>query len=146
LAGLDNLRSISGNVIFSGQSILNGGVISLFNNPALTSVEALSSINPQTLFLMEINGTGLTSLNGLENIVEVSQLTIVNNDNLTSLGDLEGLTAVDDTVFISGNETLTNYCILQQPLQNNPLLTVYNVLDNQFNPTQQNIIDGNCSE
>jgi hypothetical protein len=140
LEGMDNLSSISGSVIFSGQNILNGGLISIFNNPALTSVETLSSINPQTLFLIDINGTGLTSLNGLENIAEVSRLNIVNNDNLTSLEALSGLTAVDDTVFISGNETLANYCILQQPLQDNPLLSVYNVIDNQFNSIQHNKI------
>lgn len=146
LTGLEGLKSISGHTFYTGQVFYNGGLIFVFNNPSLASVEALGNITPQTLSQVTINNSGLSSLAGLENIVEVSKLYIVNNDVLTSLEALEGLININSTVFITGNDTLTNYCILQNPIGNNPNLEVYNVLDNQFNPTQQNIISGNCSQ
>lgn len=146
LEGLEGLTSISGTIFYSGQTFFNGGAIALFENPALTSIEALGNITPQTLASISINTSGLTSLAGLETIVEVSSLYVVNNDALTSLASLEGLTTVNSTVFITRNDQLTDYCVLQTPLGTNPNLTIYNVLDNQFNPTQQNIISGNCSQ
>ncbi|WP_420573488.1 hypothetical protein [Kordia sp.] len=146
LEGLDRLKTISGNSFVIGQVVLNGGVISLFNNPSLTSIEAFGSISLQSLHLVTINNSGLTSLAGLETIVGISNLNIVDNPNLTSLAALERLSALEDGLFVSGNTMLTNYCSLQTALVDNPELPVFNVLDNQFNPTLQNIIDGNCSE
>jgi hypothetical protein len=126
--------------------VYSGGVISLLNNASLTSIEALNNINPQTLNSVSINSTGLASLQGLEKITSVSTLQVINNDQLTSLAALEGLSAINNTVFIFGNDLLNNYCILQASLQNGGMLEIYNVSENQFNPTQQNIVDGDCSE
>lgn len=146
LDGLTRLKSIESNQILTGQSLFIGGVISLLNNPSLTSIEGLSTILPQVVSRISVNNSGLTSLKGLENITNVGTLQIINNDNLTTLAALEGLLGIDTTVFIFNNDMLTNYCILQTPLQNNPELSIYNVSENQFNPTLQNIIDGDCSQ
>lgn len=112
LDGLDGLTVITGQSIGVGQVIMNGGLISLLKNPSLTSIEALGNINPQSIRQISINNTGLSSLEGLENIVQVSNLNIVNNDALTTLAALEGLIALDISVLIKGNDNLTNYCIL----------------------------------
>ncbi|MGH1386453.1 hypothetical protein [Kordia sp.] len=146
LDGLTNFRAIEGNSFVSRQTVYSGGVISFLNNASLTSIEALSNINPQVLNSVSVNTTGLTSLEGLENITNVATLQVINNNNLTSLAALEGLTAINNTLLIFGNDLLSNYCILQAPLQNNSALEIYNVSENQFNPTQQNIIDGDCSQ
>ncbi|WP_298516189.1 hypothetical protein [uncultured Kordia sp.] len=146
LDGLTNLKRIESNQILTGQSIFSGGVISLLDNPALTSIEALNSITPQVISRVSIKNTGLASLQGLENISSVATLLVIDNDNLASLAALQGLSTIGNTVFIFRNDILTDYCILQTPLQNNSQLMIYNVSENQFNPTQQNIIDGDCSE
>ncbi len=146
LNGLQGITTITDAPFPTGQVILNGGVISIFDNPSLTSMTALGNITPQRLQSISIYDNGITSLNGLESITSVSGLNIVNNDALTSLAALEGLLTIENGIYIAGNENLTNYCILQTPLQNNPSLPIFNVLNNQFNPTQQNIIDGNCSQ
>lgn len=146
LDGLTNFRAIDGNSFVSRQTVYSGGVISLLNNASLTSIEALNNISPQVLNSVSINSTGLASLQGLEKITSVSTLQVINNDNLISLAALEGLSAISNTVFIFGNDQLSNYCILQAPLLTNSSLEIYNVSENQFNPTQQNIIDGDCSQ
>lgn len=146
LDGLASLRLIDGNSILTESTVFIGGVISLVDNPVLTSIEGLSSINPQVISRVSINNTGLASLAGLGNITNVATLQIINNDSLTSLASLQGLSGIDTTVFIFNNAVLTNYCILQTPLQDNPELSIYNVSENQFNPSLQDIIDGNCSE
>lgn len=144
LDGLTNFTTVDFNPILTGQTFFSGGAIALIDNPALTSIEALSTINPQDIHEVTIKNTGLASLEGLENLTEITRLQIIDNDNLTSLTALEGLTSVENTVFIFGNGSLSDYCTLQAPLQNNLDLTIYNVFDNQFNPTFQNIIDGDC--
>ena len=146
LDGLTNFKAIDGNSFLSRQTIYSGGVISLLNNLSLTSIEALNNINPQVISRVSINNTGLSTLEGLEKITSVASLNVINNDNLISLEALEGLASINNTVFIFGNDLLSNYCILQTPLQNNSVLAIYNVSENQFNPTQQNIIDGDCSQ
>ncbi|MEM6718884.1 MAG: hypothetical protein AAF611_06205 [Bacteroidota bacterium] len=146
LDGLTSLSRIDGNTILTAQTFLSGGLISLSNNPALTSISGLSSINPQVIFQISIDKTGLTTLDGLENINSITRLNITSNNSLISLEALEGLENIRNTVFIFNNDMLVNYCTLQTPLQNNQELSIYNVSDNQFNPTQQNIIDGNCSQ
>ncbi|PTX61464.1 hypothetical protein C8N46_104107 [Kordia periserrulae] len=144
LDGLTSLNRIDANPILTGQTFFSGGAIVLIDNPALTSIEALSNINPQVIHEVTIKNTGLASLEGLGNLTEIIRLQIINNDNLTSLTALEGLTSVENTVFIFGNDSLSDYCALQTSLQSNLDLTIYNVFDNQFNPTFQNIVDGDC--
>ncbi|MBC8755042.1 hypothetical protein H2O64_10190 [Kordia sp. YSTF-M3] len=146
LNGLEGITTITDAPFPTGQVQLSGGVIAIFDNPSLASMEALGNITPQTLQQVSINDNGVTSLDGLESITSISSLGIVNNDALTSLDALQGLVTIESAIYIAGNDNLTNYCILQAPLQSNTSLSIFNVLNNQFNPTQQNIIDGNCSQ
>ncbi|MEM6686845.1 MAG: hypothetical protein AAF617_13760 [Bacteroidota bacterium] len=146
LDGISNLSGIDRNTILTGQTFVSGGMISITDNPALTSIESLSSINKQVIAEVTVRNSSLTSLAGLENLTRIGRLNIVNNETLTSLDALESLVEIGSTVLIFRNNALTNYCSLQPSLQNNTNLLIYNVYDNQFNPTQQQIIDGNCIE
>lgn len=114
----------------------------------------------------------LTSLDGLENIISVGN-TVAIGDNLmlTSLEGLNGLTTITNNIGIGGNPSLETLdgldnlnsvggIVIGSELDSNPSLTDFCALQdviingnygqliielNAYNPTAQDIIDGNCS-
>ena len=64
---------------------------------------------------------------------------------ITNLDNLSSLLSIGDNLEVIGNEGLTDLCGLQTLLINEGLGGFYNVSYNSYNPTQQDIIDGNCS-
>lgn len=119
---------------------------------------------------------GLMTLNGLENISSIEYLDLYCNNNLNSLqgllnvveleyleitcSNLETLNGLDrlnssDTIRIglwtsgnsngAGNNLLINYCSLQNLFINGVYGEVM-LENNAYNPSVQDIIDGNCSQ
>ena len=109
------------------------------------------------------NNSQLQDLNALQNLTVIGSensdaltfMIIQNNDNLANLDGLMSLEAVygdvtigsyiDDGNLELGNENLTDFCGIFN-LVNNGLFNYVNVFNNAFNPTNQDIIDGNCSQ
>lgn len=73
-------------------------------------------------------------------------MVILENDQLTSLSGIENMGAITQQVFIAGNEVLTDLCALQVNIAMDLPEDGVNIINNQFNPTLQDIIDGDCSE
>lgn len=88
----------------------------------------------------------ITDLSYMSNISgNVDRLFVLTNVQLTSLEGLEQVTTIPLTLNISGNDILTNFCSLTNSLSNQIPEDIF--LDyNGFNPTIQDIINGNCSE
>ncbi|MBT8303186.1 MAG: hypothetical protein KJP09_01860 [Bacteroidia bacterium] len=174
LVGLDNLRTIgslllSSNLSLSSVSDLQGSIITeglivqgcnftsldgisvnnqleilaLNNSAPITSIEVLSNLSVVDYFFIN-QMDGLTSLEVFNNLVTVNDLSILSNDNLVSLNGLNNLQAVENTT-ISNNNVLVNYCALEN-LFNNGNYGEVTIEDNSFNPTVQDIIEGNCEE
>lgn len=85
---------IEGNVTISGNNITN-----------LNGLNMVNSIG-QSLDL-SYNDV-LTSLNGLDNLTSLKNLSIENNNLLTNLTGLEGLDSIEGFFGITGNSALTN--------------------------------------
>ena len=126
----------------------------------LTTFEELNFAD--TLNTLQIrNNDALTSLPGLENITSIQFLYIGGNDNLQNLEGLENLIEVsgffigvvsDFDIFVaSGNPALTDYCAVRNLFLNGTFVnsstgfSATRIENNVFNPTIQNIQDGNCS-
>ncbi len=77
-------------------------------------------------------------------MLDVGGLVINENSNLSSLIGLDAVLTVDEDILIIDNPVLNNLCDLQILMQNG-FSGAYSVEGNAYNPTQQNIIDGNCS-
>lgn len=86
-----------------------GGGLSIYDNPQLTSVEALSNITSLG-GLLAVYNTQLTSLEGLHNINSISGgLSITSNTALTDISALDNIDAlgiIDTGVYIVGNTSL----------------------------------------
>ena len=117
---------------------------------------------------LRIKGFQGISLAGVENITDINRLSLWYNPNITNLQELSAVTSDLLGVFISdniqletldglenittitnglnvvGNLSLTDFCALGNSisgLSNDDVL----ILINSFNPTLQDLIDGNCS-
>lgn len=153
----------------NGLQNLNASVLNLKvdGNPNLITLRGLENIIPfQDLYIARNNS--LQNLNGLENIEVLSfTASILHNPSLTNLDGLNNLHTTNNGIIIENNSTLlslegfenlincstllaknnenlSNFCAIQNlVLENNNLWL--QIANNAYNPTKQDIIDGNCS-
>ena len=132
LSGLDQLNSLRS--------------ASIRNNSSLESLNGLQNLISAPFSLNIINNDILNDLTALSNLSsEIDFLNISNNEALDNLNGLENVEFFNHSIFISENSSLSDFCAIQTPLSNrSPNNT--NISNNTFNPTVQDIIDGNCSQ
>lgn len=89
----------------------------------------------------------LTDMSAFNNLSTIGGLfEVMSNTSLTSLNGLSNLTSVNKTFNIWNNYMLSDYCSLAAIVQNNGISGTFSTIGNLFNPTEQNIIDGNCNQ
>lgn len=155
-SGLNNLTSIGGNSRIdrnasltnlndlSSLSTINGDIYisENFNLENIDGLTSLSTINGN----LTISYSGLDNLNGLTNLTTINgDLTISNNQVLTQLDGLSNLSTLNGNLTIDGNINLNDFCGIQL-LINNGFSQPYTVSSNKYNPTKQDVINGNCSQ
>lgn len=144
------------------------GQILIQDNPNLISIDGLRNLNnveysesdqtngyESSIWIR--NNTSLLSIDALQNISSVKYITIANNQKLINLNGLSGLTynyyfrtdiGCGSQPYVApycGNENLVDFCGLQNLFLNGNYEYV-RILGNAYNPTVQDIIDGNCSQ
>lgn len=94
-----------------------------------------------------INSPFIEDLSELENLQNVNDFGIGFNPSLTSLDGLDNLiSATGDFFSVFGHSQLNDFCALENLFVNGTYsANNYNIIDNVYNPTMQDIIDGNCS-
>ncbi|MCW5519539.1 hypothetical protein J1N09_06795 [Aureitalea sp. L0-47] len=160
----DNLIDLSG--ISNLQTAQEG--ISLIDNPSLQSLDGLQNVTDTgsyfELFGNSLNNLSplnnltsvggefyirseqsLTDLSGLENLSSVGRLHIQNMIYLTNLDALNNLVSIQSDLEIITCDSLTDFCGLQSLVDQNGIGGQYIVYGNGYNPTLQDLIDGNCS-
>lgn len=171
LTGLENVTSIEVLDVWDSNSltsiaevmnISNLRNLTLDRNPVLASLEGLenySSLN----WLNIARCDALEDLSPLSNLTSLDYLFLAGNQNLKSLTGLENVVSnqgihigryVQTDIFVNiPNPSLTDYCALQNLFSNgtynDPPTSLFNgiyFINNPFNPTIQDIIDGNCKQ
>ncbi|NJB69749.1 hypothetical protein GGR42_000211 [Saonia flava] len=156
LSGFSNLTSLSG-----GQAELW-----LNNNDSLTDITPLSSLEMangivisgnamlkeinifnllSSLKFVEItNNRELTSIQGFDSLTNLDwQIQIDSNILLTSITAFSNLTSVGERFQIRNNSVLDDFCIFNNLIING-FSESFIVSSNLYNPTLQDMIDGNC--
>ncbi|SRX55591.1 cadherin repeat domain-containing protein [Aequorivita sp. CIP111184] len=157
LENLDGLQYFSDDIAFLDiigntalqniQGLENIGVfqeLAINNNESLQSLDGLGAITAVNNGIEIRNNNSLTDLQGINNLERAGNSFLVqDNESLTSLNGLEGL---ESFVYIRcyNNMLLTDFCTLRS------VLTLHSNFgfiaeSNAYNPTKQDIIDGNCS-
>jgi hypothetical protein len=173
LSGLNNLTTCPyllaiGNESFASLAALENltemASIFLFHNPSLASFAGFQNLT--SLDRLSVgNSDSITDFTGFEQITEISILWIGYNDSLVSLNGLQNITTINYSEYspaisiggptpesnnpgdTSPNSNLTDLCALQNLLVNGNGINFEIIIENNaYNPTIQNIIDGNCSQ
>lgn len=120
LDGLQNLTNVN--------QLIIDGCDSLINLEGLNSIEnTLALLDNDTYFISIFNNSSLISLKGLENLMHLNWLYIGSPN--------------------SPNMQLLDLCALQNVFTNGTYdVNHVNIENNAFNPTVQDLIDGNCSQ
>ena len=133
LQGLNTIETVGEKLYILGNSIEN-----------LNGLNSLTSIGNETYIG---NNDNITNLNGLNNVNSFTSIHIYNNESLTTLNGLDNLNNIDNYLKVYGNENLSNFCSLQNALVNSTdNFVVDDIYDNLFNPSMEDIINGNCSQ
>ncbi len=117
----------------------------IMSNHSLKNIDGLSSVQNVNNIGIQ-NNNSLLNLNGLNNLHTVRdfRLYIEGNRNLTNLDGLNGLERIDGKLSIHQNSLLRDFCALQNFLVNGSLGDL-EISENFYNPSRQDIRNGNCS-
>ena len=162
--GFSNLNSISESFVidstvmtslleFSNLNSIGYG-FSITNNNNLTNLEGLEGITTISWSFQITRNDSLNTLEGLNNLVSLeAYAAITSNTSLSSLDGLGNLSSVED-LYIGRNssmaslptqELLTDFCALSNLVLNGSYNSI-TIANNAYNPTIDDIANGNCSQ
>lgn len=81
---------------------------------------------------------GLSGLQTVNNIFSINSLSLI-----TDLSGIENITVLSQ-LQISNNDTLTDFCVVEDLIVNGVVENLF-IQNNAYNPTEQDFLDGNCS-
>ena len=162
LKGLNNLTSSASLIIskndnlksLSDLSNLNyAGSLSINENPILLNLKGLESLTNVNHTLSISKNEGLLTLQGIENIVfshnsaNYHSLTIWKNKKIVNLDPLKDYTFNRGKINIDFNSSLTDLCGLTTLISEiNHFMNNHNFASNNgYNPSEIDILNGNCS-
>jgi len=155
LNGLQNLTTINESLEISRTALTNIDVLSnvttleydleIVENEYLTNIEGLRNLSFVGEDINIEKNPLLTNLDGLIGLTAVvGDFYIYDNNALLNADGLSNLTSVSDLDF-HRNDLMSNYCSLNTLIIDNGF-TRFRATENAYNPTTQDIIDGNCSQ
>lgn len=154
LEGLNNIKTIGGELDLQHNLIttlneLNsltsiGGVLNLYANENLLNLDGLDNLTSvEELFIQEANITNIDALSNLTSVV--GRINIYACNSLINLDGLNGLTSVGSDIKVKDNSFLTSFCGLSNLIINHNYSNTFTATGNVYNPSKQDITDGNCS-
>lgn len=117
--------------------------LKIHDNHALENLNGLESITSLSNGLFINDNNALNNIQGVSNITNVQEINLYRNNSLQNLEGLNNLQS-NRELNISGNSQLTDFCSLKNFFTTSGP-AVYYAGYNAYNPTEQDIIDGNCS-
>jgi hypothetical protein len=121
---------------------LGGGI--LLKQNILLNIKALENLE-ELEDSLSISSEPITSLNGIHNLQNITlNSQIYNNENLQDLNDLESLKTLGRDLRVLGNDTLEDLCALTTAM-NNGFSGSYLLFSNAYNPSLEDLQNGDCS-
>lgn len=140
----EQLESISGfNTLHSCKRLsigLNGNLQSIDGFSSLNNVDQFMLIQPNTISAPAISITAFSNLTTIENNLFIRGLAI------TDIDFISNVETVGNDLNIDYNENLSDFCGLNTLIFNNGLVGNFYLNNNLYNPTKEDILNGNCSQ
>lgn len=155
ITGLEKLETVTEVLTFeTNYSLVNidelvslntiGQNLVIIGNNNLQNIDGLSNINELPLGAFIVSNLNLENLNGLSGLNNMGRFTLQQNPQIVDLNGLQNVESLTGNISIRDNSSLSNLCGLRAGLSyafsNN-----YDVTGNLFNPSLQDLIDGDCS-
>jgi hypothetical protein len=141
--GIRNNPLLNNIDVFSNVTSLGGFYME--ESPGIENLNALSNLSSLGSLIIEENES-LNSISDLANLDSLGSLYIRGNSSLQNLNGLENLSTIDLSFLVRNNNLLLDFCAITTLIVGGGLNGEYIVSNNAYNPTQQDIIDGNCSQ
>lgn len=140
----DQLESISG-----FNSLQSGKNLSISLNENLQSINAFSSLTSVDEFMLVQPGTissPVISINAFLNLTTIVNVLGIRGLANTDINFISNVQTVGNNLNINYNENLSDLCGLNALISNNGLGGGFYVSNNLYNPSIQDILNGNCSQ
>ena len=128
VSGFNKVDSMEGNIALNDNSNLE--IISGFQN--------LQKLGGMNIY----NNNNFRSMAGFENLKEVLDISVHQNKNLEVIDGLKNLKSIR-YLTLNNNKNLSDYCILKSYID---VISNLTIEFNLYNPSRQDIIEGNCSK
>ena len=139
----DNLQNI--NALSSLTTVNQDLRIYRNQNNSFVNIDGLSSL---TFIGDDLSISANSSLNNIDGLSSVQSIggyfKLGTNESLININGLSSVQSIGEYITINNNQLLTNLCGISLVI-NNGFNGNYNVYDNGYNPTIQDIINGNCN-
>ena len=131
--------------------LLVAGSFHIQNNDLLTDISAFGNFETIQKNMVIQDNQLLSSLTGFSALERIYDMVIISNNPM--LSSIDGLQNLDPaavgfiTIDINNNTSLNNFCALEGVFAASNESSIFlTITDNLYNPTFQNIVDGNCSQ
>ncbi len=140
-----DLEILSINSFTRLEIICVGGYFIVDYNPALTSLAGMEDVNISVSIGIG-NCPTLTNISQLNSVTSLSaNLNISFNDSITNLDGLQNLVFVGNDIQIAQNSQLNDFCALTNLYQNGTIPESVIIQDNAYNPSENQMEIGSCS-
>lgn len=157
LNGISHLTIIEGSLFIEANAALpdismsnlttiTGELTIGFNYPGLTSLDGLQNLSSIGGEFRLVNNHSLVNIDALSNLSTVGSLEIENCNAISNLNGLSSLTNIDDYCNMIRNNILTDFCGLELVVNSNGIGGEFLTKLNAYNPTLQDIMNGDCSQ
>lgn len=143
-SNLENINGLRNLEKVGDPSFLSSGSISIWFNPELQNLDGLINLKEVSAYIHVSDNLTLEDIDGLGNLESIEHLLIVNNDNITHLNGLRHTLSIANEIMITQNDRLIDFCGLETAFTDNDYTGTYEVEMNGYNPTQNQIINGEC--
>lgn len=144
-ANLINLNGLDSNPFLS--STYDTSFIRIEENLSLANIDGLSkfTFNDDIGLIINVNPS-LININGLTSINKCIGIEIAGNSALKNIDGLMNINTIsgNGNLKLESNTLLNDLCGIKPLIENNGIEGNYIVSDNSFNPSEQDILDGNC--
>ena len=112
----------------------------------ITDVDMFSSLKRTGDLLSITSNAELEDIDGLAALEEITygNLEIGSNPKITNLDALANLQTIGGTLSIGNNALLSDFCGLSNAMQGFVPSSIYFIVNNQYNPTIEQIANGQC--
>ena len=146
---LSGVNGLSNMLTLSNIKLINGS-LKIEENRDLISLEGLNKLHSIGGELYIDKNKNLEHINDLGNLESVGSNLVIGyylgNNHLTSLDGLNKVQSVGGFLTISSNYILTDLCGIKNVLTLGGVANGIRIDRNLYNPTEEDIIAGNCSQ